>query len=92
MSLGHNNKVILQIHAIRRHARSTTHTPALSKEKRSSIPQLHPSKIDAETTIGTCSKGTECTFSRSALVFALEPAGGVEARMDFSELLRYTGL
>jgi hypothetical protein len=92
MSLGHNHKVILQIHAIRRHTRSNTHTPALPKEKGSSIPQLHPSKIDTETTIGTCSESTKCTFGRSALLFALEPAGGVEARMDFSELLRYTGL
>jgi hypothetical protein len=92
MSLGHNNKVILQIHAICRHTRSNTHTPTLSKEKSSSIPQLHPSKIDTETTIRTCSKSTECTFGRSALLFAVKPAGGVEARMDVSDVVPDTGL
>jgi hypothetical protein len=92
MSLGHNHKVILQIHAIRRHTRSNTHTPTLSKEKRSSISQLHPSKIDTKTTIRTCPKSTECTFGRCALLFSLKPAGGVEARMYVSELVRNTGL
>jgi hypothetical protein len=91
MSFGHNNKVILQVHTISRHTRSNTHTPTLSKEKSSSISQLHPRKIDAKTTISTRSKSTECTLGRSALVFSFEPAGGVEARMDVSEWYQRLG-
>lgn len=86
MSLRHNHKVVLQIHTICRHARSNTHTLALSEEEGSSISQLHPSKIDAKTAIGTSSKSTEGTLGRSTLFFSLEPTSGIEARMYISDV------
>lgn len=78
MRLWNNDKVVFQAHALRRGAARKLQALTLAEQVRSSISQLHPSKVDTETRCGARTKGAECGFCGGSELSAFHPAGRIK--------------